>query len=148
MKRLAGKNAAVTDVSRPADLVSLFDQVSSKLGKVDVLFANASRGEILAHLSDAVIVNTTVFDINGTPGTGAYSAGKAAVRSLARVASAEWAGRGIRVNAVSPGPIATPIYGRLGMPKGAVDAMAQSILAGVPMKRLGQPETAANPRPE
>jgi NAD(P)-dependent dehydrogenase (short-subunit alcohol dehydrogenase family) len=47
------------------------------------------------------------------------------------------------VNAVSPGPIATPIYGRLGMPKDAVDAMAQGILAQVPMKRFGQPEEVA-----
>lgn len=52
-------------------------------------------------------------------------------------------GRGIRVNAVSPGPIATPIYGRLGLPKEAVDAMAGSILATVPMKRFGQPEEIA-----
>ena len=47
------------------------------------------------------------------------------------------------MNAVSPGPIATPIYGRLGMPKEAVDAMAQGILAQVPMKRFGQPEEVA-----
>lgn len=52
-------------------------------------------------------------------------------------------GRGIRVNAVSPGPIATPIHGRLGLPKEAVDAMAGSILATVPMKRFGQPEEIA-----
>ena len=52
-------------------------------------------------------------------------------------------GRGIRVNAVRPGPIATPIHGRLGLPKEAVDAMAGSILATVPMKRFGQPEEIA-----
>jgi NAD(P)-dependent dehydrogenase (short-subunit alcohol dehydrogenase family) len=53
-------------------------------------------------------------------------------------------GRGIRVNAVSPGPIATPIYGRLGLPKEAVDAMAQGILSTVPMKRFGRPEEIAS----
>jgi NAD(P)-dependent dehydrogenase (short-subunit alcohol dehydrogenase family) len=51
--------------------------------------------------------------------------------------------RGIRVNAVSPGPIATPMYGRLGMPQEVVDAMAQRILAQVPMKRFGQSEEVA-----
>ena len=53
-------------------------------------------------------------------------------------------GRGIRVNVVSPGPIATPIYGRLGLPKDVVDAMAQGILAAVPMKRFGKPEEIAS----
>ena len=63
---------------------------------------------------------------------------------MVRVAASELVGRGIRVNAVSPGPIATPIYGRLGLPKEAVDAMAQDILAQVPMKRFGQPEEVAS----
>ena len=79
----------------------------------------------------------------GEPGTSVYSASKAGLRSFVRTTAAELVGRGIRVNAVSPGPIATPIYGRLGMPKDAVDAMAHGILAQVPMKRFGQPEEVA-----
>jgi NAD(P)-dependent dehydrogenase (short-subunit alcohol dehydrogenase family) len=46
----------------------------------------------------------------------------AALRSLARTASAELAGRSIRVNTVAPGPIVTPIFGRAGIPKEAFDA--------------------------
>lgn len=99
----------------------------------------------IPYLNDgaSIILNTSFLSQMGAPGTSVYSAGKAAVRSFVRVAAAELVGRGIRVNAVSPGPIATPIYGRLGMPKEAVDAMAQGILAQVPMKRFGQPEDIA-----
>ena len=73
-----------------------------------------------------------------------YAASKAALRSLVRVAAAELVERGIRVNAVSPGPIATPIFGKLGMTKEAVDELAGTILGRVPMKRLGQAEDIAN----
>ena len=51
--------------------------------------------------------------------------------------------RGIRVNTVAPGPIVTPIFGRTGLPKEAVDEFAKEIIAQVPMKRFGQPEEVA-----
>lgn len=83
-------------------------------------------------------------DSQGTVGTSAYSATKAALRSLARTAAAELAGRGIRVNTVAPGPIVTPIFGRTGLPKEAIDEFAKQIVAKVPMKRFGQPEEVAS----
>ena len=52
--------------------------------------------------------------------------------------------RGIRVNAVAPGPIVTPIFGKTGLPTEAVDELAKSFLAHVPMKRFGQPEEVAS----
>src|SRR2546425_11343486 len=91
----------------------------------------------------SIILNTSVADIKGTAGTSAYSATKAALRSLARTAAAELAGRGIRVNTGAPGPIVTPIFGRTGLPKEAVDEFAKEIVAQVPMKRFGQPEEVA-----
>jgi NAD(P)-dependent dehydrogenase (short-subunit alcohol dehydrogenase family) len=91
----------------------------------------------------SIIVNTSVADSKGNAGASAYSATKAALRSLARTAAAELVGRGIRVNAVAPGPIVTPIFGRTGLPKEAVDEFARGILAKVPMKRFGQPEEVA-----
>jgi len=65
------------------------------------------------------------------------------VRSLARSISSELATRGIRVNVVSPGPISTPIYGKLGLAKEAVDAFAANIVSQVPLKRFGKPEEVA-----
>ena len=91
----------------------------------------------------SIILNTSVADSKGTAGTSAYSATKSALRSLARTAAAELAGRGIRVNTVAPGPIVTPIFGRTGLPKDTVDEFAKEIVAKVPMKRFGQPEEVA-----
>jgi NAD(P)-dependent dehydrogenase (short-subunit alcohol dehydrogenase family) len=91
----------------------------------------------------SIILNTSVADIQGQIGTSAYSATKAALRSFARTAAAELAERGIRVNTVAPGPIVTPIFGRTGLPKEAVDAFANQIVAKVPLKRFGQPEEVA-----
>ncbi len=56
-----------------------------------------------------MVLNTSVVDEKGFPMTSVYSASKAALRSFARTLAAELLPRGIRVNAVSPGPIATPI---------------------------------------
>ena len=92
----------------------------------------------------SIILNTSVADSTGTAGTSAYSATKAALRSLARTAAAELAARSIRVNAVAPGPIVTPIFGRTGLSKEAFDEIAKDIVAQVPMKRFGQPEEVAS----
>lgn len=91
----------------------------------------------------SIILNTSVADKKGNVGASAYSATKAALRSLARTAAAELVGRGIRVNAVAPGPIVTPIFERTGLPKETVDEFAKQVLARVPMKRFGQPEEVA-----
>src|SRR5437868_12207918 len=92
----------------------------------------------------SIILNTSVAGIKGTAGASAYSATKAALRSLARTAAAELAERGIRVNTVAPGPIETPIFGRTGLPKEATEEFAKEIVAKVPMKRFGQPEEVAS----
>jgi NAD(P)-dependent dehydrogenase (short-subunit alcohol dehydrogenase family) len=92
----------------------------------------------------AVILTTTAANRMGLPNSSVYSASKAALRSLARTFSAELIGRGIRVNAVSPGPIETPIFGRLGMTQEEVGELAKVILGRVPAKRLGMPDEIAN----
>jgi NAD(P)-dependent dehydrogenase (short-subunit alcohol dehydrogenase family) len=91
----------------------------------------------------AIILNTSVADSTGTVGASAYSATKAALRSLARTAAAELVGRGIRVNTVAPGPIVTPIFGKTGLPQEALDQFSKDVIARVPMKRFGQPEEVA-----
>ena len=72
-----------------------------------------------------------------------YAASKAALITLARTLSAELVGRGIRVNVVSPGPVTTPILGRMGMPPEVLEETTKSIQALVPMKRFGRPEEIA-----
>ena len=87
----------------------------------------------------SIVLNTSESDIKGHIGTSAYSATKAALRSLARTAAAELVGRGIRVNAVAPGSIVTPILERAGFSQEFADEWAKQ----VPMKRFGQPEEVA-----
>src|SRR5258706_15070426 len=76
----------------------------------------------------SIILNTSVADIKGNEGMSAYSATKAALRSFARTAAAELVARGIRVNAVAPGPIVTPIFEKTGLPKESVDEIAKQII--------------------
>src|SRR5437588_3464934 len=94
-------------------------------GLYDELFDINTKGayftiqKALPFLNDgaSIILNTSVAGESGTAGASAYSATKAALRSLARTTAAELAVRGIRVNTVAPGPIVTPIFGRTGLPK-------------------------------
>jgi len=100
----------------------------------------------IPHLNDnaSIVLNSSFVNQAGLPTTSVYAASKAALRSFARSVSAELVGRGIRVNVVSPGPISTPIYGKLGLPKEVLEAFAANIVAQVPMKRFGAPEEVAN----
>jgi len=75
----------------------------------------------------------------GMPGASIYAAGKAALNNLVKTLALELASRKIRVNVVSPGPIDTPIFGKMGLPKAAVEKMGGAILAQVPLARFGQP---------
>jgi len=86
----------------------------------------------------SVILTSTTATAQGFIGMSVYAATKAAVRSLARTLSAELVGQGVRVNVISPGPIETPIYGKLGLSPEAVQQMAGSVLGKVPAGRFGQ----------
>jgi NAD(P)-dependent dehydrogenase (short-subunit alcohol dehydrogenase family) len=66
-----------------------------------------------------------------------YAATKAAVRSFGRSLAAELAPRGIRVNTINPGPIETPIFGKIGMPADAVAEFAKTVRAQIPLARIG-----------
>ncbi len=99
----------------------------------------------LPYLNDgaSIILNTSVVSHEGIVNGSVYAATKAAMRSFTRSLAAELVGRNIRVNAVAPGPIETPILGRTGLPKEAIDEFVKTVLASVPMKRFGQSEEVA-----
>ena len=91
----------------------------------------------------SVINLSSVNAYTGMPNTGVYAATKAAMNSFTRTASTELAGRKIRVNAVNPGPISTPIFGKTGMAEEQMDGLAQAMQNRIPLKRFGQPEEVA-----
>lgn len=90
--------------------------------------------------NSAIVVNTSINNQLGMPGSGMYAASKAAARSLVRVAAVELAPRGIRVNAVSPGPTETPLYDKLGMPTEIVQGFAKDLTGKIALGRFGRPE--------
>lgn len=91
----------------------------------------------------SVVLTTSVANVKGMPMIAAYGAAKAALRSFARTLAAELLPRGIRVNAVSPGPIDTPIIGKAFPDKATADHLTGEMREANPMKRFGTPEEVA-----
>lgn len=86
----------------------------------------------------SIVLNTSINGSIGMANTSIYAASKAALRSLARTLSGELVSRGIRVNAVSPGPIETPILGKIGIPAEQLQGFAAALLSQIPLGRVGQ----------
>jgi len=91
----------------------------------------------------SIVLTSSINAHIGMPNTSIYAASKAALLSLAKTISGELIGRGVRVNAVSPGPIATPLYGKLGLPKADLDGVSESLRNQIPAKRFGNPAEVA-----
>lgn len=131
-----GKLASIADTDE-----AFFDSM------IDVNFKGSyfSLQKAIAHLNDnaSVIITTSWLTEIGFGGSSLLSASKAALRSVVRVASAELAGRGIRINAVSPGPIGTPFWGKIGLPDEVLSGAAEAITAQTALKRFGTPEEVA-----
>ena len=167
--------AIQSDVSKAGDIEKVYETVSKKFGKIDILFANAgvakflpvtavteahydeqfdinSKGayftiqKALPYLNDgaSIILNTSVVSHQGLPVGSVYAATKAAMRSLTRSFASALVERNIRVNAVAPGPIETPIFGRTGLSKEDMEGFASTVLSKVPMKRFGKSEEVAS----
>lgn len=160
-----------TDVRTPPDIERAVTTVLDKFGRLDIAFNNAGHQETAVALADQTIETyDAVFDTNvrgvflamqaelramastggvivnnasvsgirnPNPGLALYSASKAAVISMTKSTAMEYASQGIRVNAVSPGRVTTPMM--LASKIADMDAVA----AGLPIKRMGEPEEVA-----
>lgn len=91
----------------------------------------------------SIVINGSINARIGMPNSSVYAASKAAVISLAKTLSAELLPRGVRVNVLSPGPVATPLYGKLGLDAATLEATAAQILNQVPLGRFGTPDEIA-----
>jgi NAD(P)-dependent dehydrogenase (short-subunit alcohol dehydrogenase family) len=92
----------------------------------------------------SIVLNGSINAHIGMPASSVYAASKAAVISLAKTLSAELLPRGIRVNVVSPGPVDTPLYGKLGMRAEALASTAAQIQNQIPLGRFGTPAEIAS----
>jgi NAD(P)-dependent dehydrogenase (short-subunit alcohol dehydrogenase family) len=87
----------------------------------------------------SIVLMTSINSHIGMPNSSVYGASKGALLTLARTLSGELIGRGVRVNAISGGPIMTPLYGKIGMGEAELKSLATHIPAG----RLGAPSEVA-----
>ena len=117
----------------------------------DEMFNLNAKGPLFAVQKLAPLINrggsiaftTSIANAKGMPGNATYGAAKAALQSFARTLATELIPREIRVNAVTPGPIDTPILGKMFPDKDAVAQLKEQMMGMVPMKRWGTPEEIA-----
>lgn len=130
------KFAAITDADE-----ALWDQIFDT--NVKGAFFQLQALLPLLNPEASIVLNGSINAHIGMPGTSIYAASKAALISFAKTLSAELLPRGMRVNVVSPGPVTTPIYGKLGLDAQALEATAAQIQSQVPLGRFGAPQEIA-----
>ena len=91
-----------------------------------------------------ILFTNSIVHQKGFDGLGIYAASKGALRAYSRVLTSEVKSRGIRVNSIAPGPIDTPIYGKMGLPQEVVEEMGKGFAAQVPLGRFGTSEEVAD----
>lgn len=134
-------NAGGTDAAAVADTEeAMYDRLFELNTKAPFFTLQKFLPLLLA--GSAVVLTTSVSNTKGIAMTAVYSATKAALRSMTRTFACELLDRGVRVNAVSPGPIDTGILERT-MPVEAARAFLEQIKADNPMGRFGEPEEVA-----
>jgi NAD(P)-dependent dehydrogenase (short-subunit alcohol dehydrogenase family) len=127
-----------------APIEAVSEELYDELMAVNAKAAFFTAQKLVPVIKDggAIVVITSIVNVVGVEMISIYSAAKAALRSMVRSLARELLPRGIRVNAVSPGPINTGILQKT-MPKEAVDQIQQQYTAIIPMKRLGRPDEVA-----
>jgi NAD(P)-dependent dehydrogenase (short-subunit alcohol dehydrogenase family) len=126
-----------------------FDQVTEEFfdETVDInlkgVFFTVQKAVPLMPNGSAIVLNASINAHLGMPGTTVYGATKAAVVNLAKTLSADLLEKGIRVNAVSPGPITSALLARDGITTEKLQETKDWIQSQVPLKRFGVPEEIA-----
>jgi NAD(P)-dependent dehydrogenase (short-subunit alcohol dehydrogenase family) len=132
-------------VAYPTALGQTSEDVYDSLMDINTKGVFFTVQNLLPLLNDgaSVVLNTSWLADVGTPGLAVLSASKAAVRSFARTMAAELRDRAIRVNAVSPGAMATPIHSKTGMNPEQLQAFSQTLVAKIPLGRMGTADDVA-----
>ena len=132
-----GEFAALADVTVEHFTETFTRNIGGTLFTVQKALAVLNEGA-------SIVLASSNIDVKASPSFSVYAASKAAIRSFARSWAVELMDRKIRVNSVAPGPIATPGLSGLGADPEAAEQLLQALAAGVPMRRLGQPEEIAD----
>jgi NAD(P)-dependent dehydrogenase (short-subunit alcohol dehydrogenase family) len=137
-------NAGVADV---APLGSITESHFDKIFSINVkgLLFTVQKALPLFQDGGSIILTSSVGGSKGFGGVSAYSATKAAVRSFARSWTVDLKHRKIRVNAVSPGMISTPMLSGqgMGLSEEQVEQFKKSVLNNVPLGTVGNPDEIA-----
>ena len=145
-------NNAGTATSRPVAELSLAEwreQLAVNLGSAFLGIKYAVRTMRLGKRGGSIVNVSSVSGLVGSPGTAAYSASKGGMRMLSKAVAMECAPDGIRVNAVFPGGVRTPIWETADWWKGFVDQVGseseawKQLDAASPLGRMGEPEDIA-----
>ena len=105
-------------------------------------FCQAALRDMVTRKSGAIVVTSSDFAIVGVPNAANYCAAKTALYSLTKSLAIEFAPHRIRVNAIGPGPIDTPLL-RAGRTAEEFDNARKAFESRLPIKRLGQPDEVA-----
>ena len=135
-------NAGATTVAALEAVTEKYVADNLALNFTGTFFTIQKTAPIIAE-GGSIVVTTSFLNMIGYPGLSILAATKAAARSLVRTLGAELAPRGIRVNAVSPGAVATPFYGKIGLPDAVLSEVANSITQKIALKRFGNPDELA-----
>jgi len=119
----------------------LFDSI------IDINFKGAffMLSKFIPELNDGasvVFLSSNTASMNGTSSS-IYSSGKAALNAVMRIAALELAPRGIRVNAVSPGPTETEILNKIGLDEAALKGLHDWMIERIPLKKMGAADDVA-----
>jgi NAD(P)-dependent dehydrogenase (short-subunit alcohol dehydrogenase family) len=133
-------NAGIVEVAPLGSITeSLFDKTFSI--NVKGLLFTVQKALPLFQVGGSIILNSSIGGSKGVEGMSVYAATKAAIRSFGRSWTVELKDRKIRVNALSPGPIATPA--RSGWPEEQIEQFKKSVVNRVPLGRMGNPDEIA-----
>lgn len=107
------------------------------------VFFTLQKALPLLRPGSSVVATTSIANQLAAANFSVYGACKAAVRSLVATLAIELIPKKIRINAVSPGPIATPMFDRLGLPEETSRSICEEIRGKSPIRRFGTPEEVA-----
>ena len=135
-------NAGMNNIE-PSSAVSIESYDTQFATNTRAVFFGVTKALPLMREGGSIILTGSIASAKVLDGTAVYAATKAATGAFARSWALELKGRRIRVNVLSPGPVDTPILGKLGISAENRPAFEKQMASAIPLGRLGQPEELA-----